>query len=138
MWRYNYSNELYHYGVKGMKWGVRRSKEELKYDKFSVSATLNRKLPNIRTSNGLSITKISNHAFDRIGSRDDRKVSAEDIIDALTNPIEIRKPKIDTEGRRSQRFIGKKATVNVNIDTGVIPTVWKTGSKTVIKYSKKG
>ena len=24
MWTYNYSNELYHYGVKGMKWGVRR------------------------------------------------------------------------------------------------------------------
>ena len=24
MWQYNYSNELYHYGVKGMKWGVRK------------------------------------------------------------------------------------------------------------------
>lgn len=28
MWRYDY-NELYHYGIKGMRWGVRRSKEEL-------------------------------------------------------------------------------------------------------------
>ena len=25
----NESNELYHYGVKGMKWGVRRSQEQL-------------------------------------------------------------------------------------------------------------
>lgn len=28
MWTYNYSSELYHTGVKGMKWGVRRAKKE--------------------------------------------------------------------------------------------------------------
>lgn len=28
MWQYNYSNELYHHGIKGQRWGVRRYQNE--------------------------------------------------------------------------------------------------------------
>lgn len=38
MWQYNYTNELYHYGVKGMKWGVRK-----KYYSAATAANLTKK-----------------------------------------------------------------------------------------------
>lgn len=37
MWTYNY-NELYHHGVKGMKWGVRRERRKLIEDASKVTA----------------------------------------------------------------------------------------------------
>lgn len=38
MWRYNhtYPYELYHYGIKDMKWGVRRTPEQLGHNKKKI------------------------------------------------------------------------------------------------------
>lgn len=49
----NYNNELFHYGIKGMKWGVRRTKEQLGYKSKSKTSTENfsMKKKNIKLGN---------------------------------------------------------------------------------------
>lgn len=134
MWRYRYTSELYHYGIKGMKWGVRRTKRQLQYDRYSIMAVLNKNLHKIKTPNGVKVKTVSSHALDRIEKYEDRKVTAKEIGDALVNPIHIDKIKVDKQGRRSIRYIGEKATVNVNPDIGKIATVWQTGRRQIRKY----
>lgn len=68
----------------------------------------------LTTSNGIGVTKFSKHMEERAS---ERKVSVNDIKDALINPLYIDEIKIDSLGRPSQRFIGEKATVNVNPQT---------------------
>ena len=38
VWKYTYQDELYHYGIKGMKWGVRRTVEQLGHTVKSVKS----------------------------------------------------------------------------------------------------
>lgn len=88
----------------------------------------------LTTSNGIGVTKFSKHMEERAS---ERKVSINDIKDALINPLYIDEIKIDSLGRPSQRFIGEKATVNVNPQTGTIATIWKTGKNKINKYKRK-
>ena len=86
----------------------------------------------MKTSNDISINSVSIHALDQARTRG---VSLSDINRAVTNPLHIDDIETDDMGRRSQRFIGNDATVNVNPDSGTIATVWKTGTRTRRKYS---
>lgn len=118
-----------------MKWGVRRAEEELKYDRYSIETRVNSRLPKLKTPNGVVVKKISLHALERIESREDRKVSANDILDALKNPLVPPTRTVADDGRARMRFVGRTATVNVNPDSGVITTLWKTSSKKVKKLT---
>lgn len=130
-----YQAELYHYGVKGMHWGIRRSREELKFNKSSVIASVNRAVANTITKKGIKLTSFSDHAGERA---QERKITAKSIIDAVKKPLYISNVVADKEGRPSQRFIGEFATVSINPQTGVIGTIWPTGTKKRNKYKHGG
>lgn len=74
------------------------------------------------TSTGIEVTEISRHVVDQAISRG---FTAEGALDALQNPIKIGKLKIDSKGRPSIQFIGKRAAATINPKTGKITTGWK-------------
>ncbi|WP_242828725.1 minor capsid protein [Thermoclostridium stercorarium] len=104
------------------------------YDFYITGETekeFNEKIVGLKTSNGIEIVGASKHAIEQAIMR---KVPLEGIRDALMNPLKIGKIKVDDQERKSQRFIGSYATVNVNPETGVIATLWRTGTSTRRKF----
>lgn len=85
----------------------------------------------VETTSGVTITELSDHVKQRIA---ERELTEEGMVDAVKHPLHFRNTVYDQLGRPSQRFIGKSVTVNVNPDTGVIPTAWVTGSDKLKKY----
>lgn len=90
-------------------------------------------LEGIKTPDGIEIKETSLHAIQRMN---ERKVDIAGIRDALANPINQIETRYGKDGKPSRRYVGEKVTVNVNPDTGVIVTTWKTGSK-VLKKMKR-
>lgn len=74
-----------------------------------------------------AIKDISAHTFQRLK---ERNVTAEAIKDALEHPLKTSEVKYDAEGRPSVTLTGRKATVSINPDTGIIVTVYPTHTKT--------
>lgn len=103
------------------------------YNKYVKSSDTNA-LIGLTTSNGIKITDISDHQQERA---DDRKLNVAGIKEALEKPLFVRDIVYDNKGRPSQRFVGNEVTVNINPDTGVIVTSWKTGTKVREKYQKE-
>lgn len=124
---------LMHYGIKGMKWGVRRTPEELGHDKESIIARVNHHELKVTTANGVRIARMSDHAGDQAR---DRKVKTEEIVDALQSSMYISPIKMDEFGRSSQQFVGQYTTVCVNPIDGTIASVWPTNKRIRKKYQK--
>lgn len=79
-------------------------------------------LQGMRTITGITITDTSPHVM---GQAIARGISNSDVLDALTNTLQTGKIRTD----RSQQFVGERATVVINVDTGKVVTAWPTSSK---------
>ena len=85
----------------------------------------------ITTPNGHTVRELTMHLLDRTN---ERAVDAADIIDALLHPIHTEEREPNAAGQPGFRYIGAKATVGINPETGRITTVWKTGERARRKY----
>ncbi len=107
------------------------SNEDLKTHEISIIRDSYKEIQGITTSNGITIEYISEHFIDR---SIERKVTAEEIKNALTNPLNIGKIKYNKDNKPSVEYTGEFARVQVNPDTGKLATVWRTSSKLRNKY----
>lgn len=89
------------------------------------------RLRGTETKTGVTVQDVSPHVFGRML---ERGVPEDAVVEALTASLKTGKIRSD----RSQRFVGARATVAVNIDTGKVVTVWPTSSKLVEKLKKEG
>lgn len=88
-------------------------------------------LVGLTTPKGTVISEVSDHF---VGRAIQRKVSKSDIEEALTNPLDYGKIKIDSKGRKSIEYTGANARVFVNPDTGCLATVIPTSTTIKKKY----
>lgn len=122
--------------VRDPKTGKNVLVDEMTYDEWErwVQSRQFGDIIGIKTENGIEIKSVSAHS---IGRSDERGVSQSAVKNAITKPLHVQKTRTDRNGMRSQRYIGKEATVNVNPDTGNIITVWKTGKREQKRYGGK-
>lgn len=89
----------------------------------------------IKASDGVQVKGYSSHVLDQMKDRGFDEASVED---AIRNPLHITSDKMNESGQPSRQYIGRKATVAVNPENGVICTGWPTGSRMRKKYGGDG
>lgn len=114
-------------------------------DYLNYKSRIEKEIVGLTTKNGIEIKSQSKHFIDRVfGTTMDpvtekgrNGVDIAGIKDALEKPVKIKPIKTDSEGRRSQTYIGEKASVSINIDTQELIQCNPTSTKLLSRIQKE-
>ena len=85
----------------------------------------------LTTPVGHTVRRLALHFHER---KAERAIPEEDIIDALLHPLHTEDRGYNARQQHGYRYIGRKATVNINPEDARITTVWATGKDILKRY----
>lgn len=117
MWEYNYyaDNELYHHGIKGMKWGVRRTPAQLGHDTGGVD--LQKAKKKVEAAN--TIVNESQNINKKVSSRKQRKIQKQQVQNARAmtdQELRERVNRLNMEQQYARLSTEQMSAGKVNVD----------------------
>lgn len=117
MWNYNYydDNELYHHGIKGMKWGVRRTPAQLGHDTGGIDLQKTKK--KVEAAN--TIVNESQNINKKVSSRKQRKIQKQQVQNAKAmtdQELRERVNRLNMEQQYARLSTEQMSAGKVNVD----------------------